>query len=898
MPRRSSRIVIALVAAILWAVARPAGAQLASLPHERGAAGLGLALRRLPVGARVLYVTAHPDDEHNGVLVRLARGLGVRTALLTVTRGDGGQNYIGPELFDALAVLRTEELLAIHRYDGVEQFFGRASDFGFSFSVEETFEKWGREETLGDVVRVVRSFRPDVILTLPLEAPGGGQHHQATARLAREAFRVAADPARFPEQIRAGLRPWQACKIYQGGTGGFGEKIEGTPVRVPTGVADPLLGFTWQEFGSLARAFHRSQGAGQLKADPGPAEGVYYLIDSEPRVAGPEADILEGVELSVRGWRRFAAGHESTLPALAGDLEALQARLEAARTSFDPAALDRAIPALDECGALVRRLRTRVQESALPSAAREEVSERLTAKEGELFAALALAQGVVFELTADDGQVVPGQAFTATARVWNQSAGSATVEGLTLSIPDGWTVTSPAAEREVLPPAGRLVRKYTVTVGARARLSQPYWKRGSRPGRFDLAVPADETLPWSPPSVTGTLRYTARSVTSTQRAPAIFRYEGPFVGSEKQHVVQVVPALSVRLTPEVAVVPLSPPRNPREFRVVVTNNAKGEASAVARLDVPPGWSGTPREAPLRFRYEGEEIAARFFVTPPAISKQGQASVQAVVAQGGREFREGIQVVAYHHTERRHLVLAALARVLALDVRTAPEVAIGYVMGPGDAVADAIRQLGVPVSLLGPDDLAYGDLSRYSTIVTGIRAYEVRNDLRSYHPRLMRWVEAGGNLVVLYNRASFNGLAPPLRPGAGEAEAPDSPFAPYPASVTSNRISDETAPLKLLVPESPLFTSPNRIGPRDWEGWVQERGMQLLDARDPRYVQLLAGTDPFPKNPGEQKGLLVEATVGRGTWTYVGLALFRQLPAGTPGAYRILANLISRPRRQS
>ena len=299
----------------------------------------------------------------------------MRTALLTLTRGDGGQNYIGPELFDALAVLRTEELLAVHRYDGVEQYFGRASDFGFSFSVEETFERWGREETLGDVVRVVRSFRPDVILTLPLEAPGGGQHHQAAARLAREAFRVAADSARFPEQVQAGLRPWQARKIYQGGTVGFGEKIEGSPVRVPTGVPDPLLGFTWQEFGSLARAFHRSQGAGQLKADPGPAEGVYYLIDSEPGIAGPEADILDGVDLSVRGWRRFAAGHEGALPSLAADLQALQGGLEAARTSFDAAALDKAIPALDESGTVARRLRARVQSSTLPPAVRDELSE-------------------------------------------------------------------------------------------------------------------------------------------------------------------------------------------------------------------------------------------------------------------------------------------------------------------------------------------------------------------------------------------------------------------------------------------------------------------------------------------------------------------------------------------
>src|SRR5260370_3517363 len=221
MPRRPSRIFVALVAAAFWTLPGPGGAQPAPLPHERGATGLGLALRRLSVGSCVLYVTAHPDDEHNGILVRLARGLGVRTALLTLTRGDGGQNYIGPELFDALAVLRTEELLALHRYDGVEQYFGRASDFGFSFSVEETLEKWGHEETLGDVVRVVRSFRPDVILTLPLEAPGGGQHHQTAARLAREAFRVAADSARFPEQIPAAPRPWPARQTYPGGAAGL-----------------------------------------------------------------------------------------------------------------------------------------------------------------------------------------------------------------------------------------------------------------------------------------------------------------------------------------------------------------------------------------------------------------------------------------------------------------------------------------------------------------------------------------------------------------------------------------------------------------------------------------------------------------------------------------------------
>src|SRR5438093_2808632 len=262
-------------------------AQLTPIPQDEGANGLGLGLRRLGVTGRVLYVTAHPHDEHNGVLVALSRGRGIRTGLLTLTRGEGGQNAIGPELFEALGILRTEELDALHRYDGVEQYFSLAYEFGYSFSVEETFKKCGHDETLGDVVQRVRAFQPDVTLTLPLEAKGGGQHHQAAARLAVEAFRAAADPARFPEQLTGGLAPWQARKVYQGGVGGGRDTISGPPpVTMETSVYDPLLGMSWQQMGSIARAAHRCQGASQLEADPGTGEGVYYLVDSAPPVAG------------------------------------------------------------------------------------------------------------------------------------------------------------------------------------------------------------------------------------------------------------------------------------------------------------------------------------------------------------------------------------------------------------------------------------------------------------------------------------------------------------------------------------------------------------------------------------------------------------------------------------
>ena len=323
------------------------------LDLDRGKTGLGLALRRVGNTARVLYVTAHPDDEHNGILVRLSRGLGVRTALLTLTRGEGGQNAIGPELFDALGILRMGELMALHRHDAVEQYFGRPFEFGYSFSVEETFAKWGREDTLGDVVRVVRAFRPDVIVTLPLQGTGGGQHHHAAAQLARDAFRAAADPARFPEQ---GLPAWQARKIYEGGIGGFGGGDETAAVRVPTGVYDPLLGMTWQQLGMRSRAMHRSQGVGQLGVDPGPAEGRFRLVDAEPAVTAPEADILDGVDATVAGLRRFAPGS----PAIGPALVALDARLAAARAAFDPATPAAAVPALVAALEAVRAARAQL----------------------------------------------------------------------------------------------------------------------------------------------------------------------------------------------------------------------------------------------------------------------------------------------------------------------------------------------------------------------------------------------------------------------------------------------------------------------------------------------------------------------------------------------------------
>jgi len=879
---------------LLLASGLAAGPPLQPLSFDQGSIGLALALRRLGVTGRVLYVTAHPDDEQNGVLVALSRGRGLRTGLLTLTRGEGGQNEIGTELSFALGVLRTEELAAVHRYDGVDQLFGRAWEFGYSFSVDESFARWGHDETLGDVVKVVRSYRPDVILTLPLQATGGGQHHQAAARLAREAFRAAADPMRFPEQAALGLRPWQARKLYQGGVGGDPESLSGPPpVVVKTGTYDPFLGATWQEVGSLARTAHRSQGAAQIEASPGAAPFPYVLVDADPPSSRPESDILDGIDTSLVGLLRFVVGDAARLRSA---LAALQVKAGTLQANLDPRAPQAsAAPIAAYLGAL-RALRTEMEGGGLPPEARAELAVRLADEEADAVAALALAHGLAFEAIADHGDVTPGQTFRVTATVWNQGGAPLRVDGVDLRVPEGWTAMTAPSGPQVDAPKQGVSTCFDVRVADGARNSQPYWKRRELEDRVDPVRPEEDTLPWSPPDVVARLRYTSHGVAAVLDAPAVWRYEGRG-GGEKRKVVNVVPPLSVRVSPAVTVVPLAAPGTRREVRVSVLGRLPAPGVATVRLEAPPGWSVVPAAASLELHYEGEEVAARFEIAPPPDVAAGSYELRAVAEAGGREYRDGYQAIAYDHVQERHLFQPAVVRALALHVRVAPGISVGYVMGAGDDVAEAIRQIGVPLSLLGPDDVAFADLGRYSTIVTGIRAYQTRPDLRSYHGRLMRYVEEGGNLVVQYNKLDFNRLFEAPRAGAMSGQSPtkgDSPFTPYAAAVTSERITDETAPVRVLAPDSPLLTAPNRLGDADWAGWVQDRGLYFLEVHDRRYSDLLAMADPFPENPGEKKGALVEARVGKGTWTYVGLGLFRELPAGVPGAYRLLANLVSRP----
>jgi len=536
--------------------------------------------------------------------------------------------------------------------------------------------------------------------------------------------------------------------------------------------------------------------------------------------------------------------------------------------------------------ALDRLLRLRADAASLPDGPRFDVGRRIDQKEEDLLDALTLAQGLSLEVVADQGDVAPGETFGVAATVANQGTRPLTIQELALAAPSAWRVDTVSQQPGLLGPGSSARFQFKVQVGADAAPTRPYWHLPPGADRYAVDIPADEGRPWSPPALTASLRYLTDGGTAAHlESPAIVRFEGRFVGGERRKVVNVVPALSVGLSPAVAVVPAAPSAAvaPRELRVSVVPGAVGLAEAVVRLVAPSGWRVEPREVKVPLGDRGQERVALFRVSPPAAAGASEALIRAVATAGGRDYDEGYRVVAYDHIQERHVFRQATARLVPVDVRTGAGLQIGYVMGTGDEVAKAIGALGVPVTLLGESDLLAGDLSRYSTIVTGVRAYQVRRDLRGANRRLLRYVEDGGHLVVQYNRLDFN---------QGAAE---SPFAPYPGfAVTGERVTDETAPVRVLWKDR-VLEAPNVLASSDWDGWVQERGLQFAKVGDPRYLDLLGSADPFPLNPGEKTGLLVVAAVGKGTWTYTGLSLFRQLPAGVPGAYRLLANLISRPR---
>ncbi|MEE2637836.1 MAG: PIG-L family deacetylase [Acidobacteriota bacterium] len=861
---------------------------LEAQPVERGGGrvALGLLLRQINNTGTFMMATAHPDDENNALLAKLSHGEGIRTTLVTATRGDGGQNEIGPELFDALAVLRTEELLAAHRLDGAEQYFTRAVDFGYSFSREETFDKWDREIILGDFVRLIRTIRPDVITGLSPDGEGGGQHHQASAILGREAYAAAADPTRFPEQLADGLRPWQPRKFYfsagfpffigGGGRGGPGRidragAVE-TVVDVNLGRFDPLLGRTYAQIGSHARSMHKCQGMSPIVSLPGPASSRYRLVETTiPRgMEGDEQSLFSGVDTTIEGLIRFAGGQPPR--DLSVGLGALSRHGATALTAFERGAVDAQRAALLAGLGTVRTLRGTLGTLGLPEESVYELDFRLARKESQYEEAVLLAHGIRLDVFTDDGVVTPDQPITVFAQAANFGETAAEVGQVRFTGLAGQRLTCGA---DVMVAGGVYQCESQLRVPETASYTDIHWERLPDAARYQFDTDVPFGVPFRPTPFRASFEIDFGSGQITIERPITFRNGGDVIAGEKHMELHVVPRFAVEVTPAITIAPLGA-ASEREVRVAVRNGGRESATGTVRLDLPDSWEQTPDEVSVQFSREDEVRTARFVVRPGVGVAAGQYQIGARFESDGATYDQGYRVVEYPHIGRRHLVFASVAAFKVIDVSLEPGLRVGYVDGVGDAVPPAIEQLGAEVESLTADQLAYGDLTDFDVIVTGVRAYERNDVLRANNDRLLDYVETGGTLIVQYNKFEFN-----------EAQ-----YGPYPARVSRGRVTDEHAPITLLAPDHQLFGVPNVVTDRTWDDWVQERGLYFLGDKDPAYTDLVELRDPFPSNSGLQRGALVEARYGAGRWVYVGLGLWRQLPAGTTGAYQLLANLLS------
>jgi LmbE family N-acetylglucosaminyl deacetylase len=890
------------------------------LPQDTGAAGFQEMLLRLQTTARLMQTTAHPDDEDGGMLTLESRGKGATVLLLTLNRGEGGQNKVGSNLFDVLGVLRTLELLGADRYYGVEQRFTRVADFGFSKNAAETFEKWqGHDIALGDMVRVIRTFRPDVLVARfsGTDRDGHG-HHQASSILTREAFRAAADPNRFPEQIKEGLLPWQPKKLYIGNVCGFGVQscpAENYTVRLNTGEPNPRLGMSYIQFALEGLRHQQSQGVGGFSVDPGPRYTFYKLVDSVlPSTTdkdGHEQDFFDGIDTSLPGLASRMGPEESKVPGLRQELMEIANHIQDATQRSEKDMGVAAIPLMVALRSL-NSTTNQVQSSDLIPALKDELLERLRQKQQQMQAALNLAMNVSVEATVGPSQgtdanwpkeddaltvVSPGQKFLVRVTFRNGSKYQLVMDRLRLDAPQGWARQVDEEGALVVAPGKDQYANFVVQIPADAAdgnfYTRPYWHRADP--ETDTINTVDDaryvTLPFPPPPFHVAAEYhthhSAHDLTLFGGTHKLGGSDGPeaeistpvvapFVddkGVDRKRTLALVPTFSVMLEPGQQVIPTQGDEECR-VRVGVSSNLSGAINGTLRLEVPDGWGVAPSKLAVEFHHRGEKQEFEFKVSPASL-KEGRANIRAVLESGGVNYGEGYSLVTREDLDSFYYYQPAQQRVSIVDVKVPKDLKVGYVMGAGDDIPTVLRQIGMNVTLIPADKLAGEDLSPYQTIVLGIRAYDTQKDLAANNKKLLDFVSNGGTLVDQYE--------------TGVADFNKGKFTPYPAQLSRARVSVEEAPVEILAPEDGVFHYPNQITERDFDGWVQERGLYFMDQWDDHFKPLLACHDP---GEAPQKGGLLRAQYGKGTYIYTGYAFFRQLPAGVPGAIRLYVNLLS------
>jgi LmbE family N-acetylglucosaminyl deacetylase len=777
--------------------------------YDQGALGLAQLLRSLNTNASALMIGAHPDDEDTALLAYLARGENARTAYLSLTRGDGGQNIIGPELGEALGVIRTEELLQARKLDGAEQFFTRAYDYGFSKTLAEAKEKWDERIILCDVVNVIRHFRPLVVISQFNGTPSDGHgHHQFAGYITPLAVKAAADST----QCTNSGSPWQVRKLYVRHRG------QGEPaLRINTGQYDPLLGRSYFEIAMHARSQHRSQEQGVLELK-GDQFSNLNLTSSSVSFSEKDKGIFDGLELS----------NSAEAP-----------------DGFDPLKTAQLIPDL------IRRL---------PESAET----------------LVRAAGIRIDVLADRETAVRGETFPVAVRVFAPTTDSIRLSAVRFSFPHVKTKepTAPTTgffRRET----GTFSEHFDLTVPAGTLPTLPFWLLNNRQGDlFEIPSGARAFAPFGPPAVYAEIELEIAGKRVSLRRPVEYRFADDIRG-EIRRELNIVPKITLAPDKNLLVVSTRAKELERDVSIGLTNNAGGPSTGKVRLVLPRGWRSAPSDADFALTRKGESTSVRFKVSISREASAGVFEIRAEAISGDVTFSQTMQTISYEHIQTHRIYRPTKVDVKLVDLQTAP-VRVGYIRGSGDRVPDAIGQLGLDVEEIDDQTLASGDLGRYDTIVVGIRAYQVRPDLVANNQRLLDFSRNGGVLIVQYQ----------LTPTYARQN-----LTPFPAN-TGPRVSDENAPVTILVPDHPIFNFPNKITQEDFKGWVQERNLYNFSTMDPKYVGLLESHDA---GEVENKGGLVIADLGKGKYIYCSYSLFRQLPAGVPGAYRLLANMLSLPK---
>jgi LmbE family N-acetylglucosaminyl deacetylase len=840
-----ARVFLCASAALLLALAPAA---LAGDTVPQSPAAIGQELKSFATLGSVLYVAAHPDDENTQLITYLARGRGYRTAYLSVTRGDGGQNELGPEFGEKLGVARTQELLAARRLDGGRQFFTRALDFGFTKDVNETLRIWDHSQVLGDVVRVFRTFRPDVVIAgmNPVQTPGQHGQHVASAQLAIEAFKLSGDPTAYPEQIKEGLLPWQPKRILQNVRFGGRGNPQSATITLDDGGDDPVTGESFAAIANRSRGQHKTQGFGSFAAATGgrggPRQETFAMINGDPATN----DIVDGLDLS---FARFGPGGAEIAKLVDGAVGNFN--------KDDPSA---SVPAL---------LAIRAQLAALPS------DPVVADKRAQLDRILQACLGLSVETTIATAEVVPGEtlALHHTASVngklavrWKGVAFRADGSGGSATFGDEIAAGQSASHDS------------TNVLSAQTPVSQPYWLREPSTAGMFVVKPADLKLigtPENPPTfpidylfeVGGqTLAIATQPVQLVSAAPE----------AQAKRKLVAIPPVALSFPFEVA---LFAPGATKSV-VVDVKAARAGVNGTIRLEAPAGWKISPKSRAFEFKNVGDKSDFTFDLTAPA--QLTTAEFTAVATVGKNSYTNGRVAINYPHLPVQLLLPPARLRVAAFDLKIRGQ-KVGYLPGAGDSTAENLTEMGYQVVTLSGLDLIPEKLKGLDAVVIGVRAFNERKDLEPNLPGLFAWVEQGGTVIAQYNRPANN-----LTKNLG----------PYPLSIAGNapdlRVTDETAPVIFLAADHPALNFPNKITQADFDGWVQERGAYFPSKWDEPDVPLFAMSDPGEKQPDSS---VLVAKYGKGYYVYTGLGFFRQLPAGVPGAYRLFANLVSLGKEQ-